>query len=344
MVLLNESRPAAARATRVAWVACLLSAAGCAVFQAIGGGEKDEGRYFPHGVHVVDEGLDCTVCHVGAEDEDEPGMPVRAQCMLCHEESEEGTPPEQRIERFFEGSAVPAAHYTKLPDETVFSHARHVTAGLECSACHGEVGTSERVTPALRLSMDDCTSCHEQRGVANACSTCHSQIGADVPPSTHANAWMETHGRAAAAEGDRVVDRCELCHKETSCTACHQDMRPRSHDEYWRRRGHAVEAKIDRVNCAVCHRPDYCERCHRETLPASHVGSWGSPVDTHCIACHLPLSDNSCIACHKGTPSHAMAAPLPPNHTPGMNCRQCHGLTAPLPHVDNGDDCAICHH
>jgi hypothetical protein len=26
-----------------------------------------------------------------------------------------------------------------------------------------------------------------------------------------------------------------------------------------------------------------------------------------------------------------------------MNCRQCHGMTAPLPHVDKGDDCNACH-
>jgi hypothetical protein len=34
---------------------------------------------------------------------------------------------------------------------------------------------------------------------------------------------------------------------------------------------------------------------------------------------------------------------MPPGHTPGMNCRQCHGLTAPLPHADNGSECARCH-
>jgi hypothetical protein len=42
-------------------------------------------------------------------------------------------------------------------------------------------------------------------------------------------------------------------------------------------------------------------------------------------------------------PSHSTAAPQPPSHSPGMNCRQCHGISAPLPHVTKGEDCNICH-
>jgi hypothetical protein len=55
------------------------------------------------------------------------------------------------------------------------------------------------------------------------------------------------------------------------------------------------------------------------------------------------LSSTSCGVCHKGTPSHALATPLPPDHVPGMNCRMCHGNGQPLPHVDNGDSCTLCH-
>jgi hypothetical protein len=57
----------------------------------------------------------------------------------------------------------------------------------------------------------------------------------------------------------------------------------------------------------------------------------------------VPLQGDSCFVCHKGTPSHLMAAPKPPNHSPAMDCRSCHGLSEPLPHFDNGDDCNTCH-
>jgi hypothetical protein len=70
---------------------------------------------------------------------------------------------------------------------------------------------------------------------------------------------------------------------------------------------------------------------------------FGSPQNTHCLSCHLPLQGEGCFTCHKGTPSHQTAAPMPANHLPSMNCRQCHGLTAPLPHPDNGSLCTACH-
>jgi hypothetical protein len=102
-------------------------------------------------------------------------------------------------------------------------------------------------------------------------------------------------------------------------------------------------AAMDRDNCMVCHRADSCVRCHEEVLPLNHTGMWGSPKDTHCFSCHFPLKSTSCFVCHKSTPSHSDATPLPANHSPASDCRACHGMDARLPHVDNGDDCTICH-
>jgi hypothetical protein len=341
---LLKTTPTRSRATRLAWIAVVLSGAGCAVFQSIGGKEV-HGSDFPHRVHVDDEGLDCIDCHPGAEDQDEAGMPVLAQCRLCHEETEEATTAEQVIDRLYAADAIASSRLSALPDETIFSHVKHVATGMECAACHGEIGASDFVTSSSspHVGMDDCMRCHAKQSAPNECATCHSVIGKDWMPASHEHAWIESHGQVALAGRDHAVDRCELCHQDSSCQACHQDMRPRSHNNYWRQRGHSVEAKMDRASCLVCHRTDYCDRCHREVQPASHAGSWGSPMSTHCFSCHMPLSDNGCIVCHRDTPSHLMAAPKPPDHLPGMNCRQCHGIEAPLPHVDNGDDCNACH-
>ena len=335
--------PAPARATRAAAIAVALCAAGCVVFDALSGDPPRGGSDFPHRVHVVDEGLACSDCHPGAEDGDEAGLPTRAMCMLCHEATEEERPPEKRIERFFADGKLIAARVSALPEETIFTHAKHAAAGLSCADCHGEVGESERIEPGRPLLMDDCTGCHAQRSVSNECAVCHSAIGPDWRPENHEHAWMEVHGQAVRASRGGTVDRCELCHQESSCTTCHQVMPPTNHTEFWRRRGHPAQAMMDRQNCAVCHRSDFCDRCHRESIPLSHAGSFGSPVNTHCYSCHLPLQDNGCVVCHLGTPSHLLAAPKPPDHFPGMDCRQCHGVQVQLPHVDNGDDCNICH-
>jgi hypothetical protein len=163
-------------------------------------------------------------------------------------------------------------------------------------------------------------------------------------PQSHNHNWKKLHGQVVRADTGALADRCSLCHTESRCVQCHLDEPPASHNNFWRLHGHAVAATLDRQNCAACHRPDSCERCHQQVLPQNHVGLWGPPKDTHCLTCHLPLSSNSCVVCHKGTPSHDTAPPMPSWHNAGMNCRQCHGVSVPLLHVDNGSVCTMCHH
>jgi hypothetical protein len=125
--------------------------------------------------------------------------------------------------------------------------------------------------------------------------------------------------------------------------ACHVQVAPRSHTTHFVTRGHGWDAATDRQACAACHDQDACVRCHEQTRPRSHAGAWGGVRSTHCDSCHVPVASSDCATCHQGTPSHASATPLPPTHTAGMDCRQCHGLSQPLPHVDNGMECIACH-
>ena len=53
-------------------------------------------------------------CHLMVEDSDEPGFPVKAQCMLCHEEIDEEKPPERSIESLFDGDRLRLAERSKL--------------------------------------------------------------------------------------------------------------------------------------------------------------------------------------------------------------------------------------
>lgn len=320
----------------------LALAAGCAVFLRPFDGRSAE-RSFNHRLHVEGEGLDCAACHVGVEDDDRPGMPVLAQCRLCHEEPEQEGGPDLTEGYFDETGAFAHAPFSTLPDEVVFSHLGHVTAGVECAACHGDVIADARLGPSVSVPMGRCTECHERTGTANECATCHEEISKDWAPPSHAHGWTQAHGPAALAR-EGVAGSCQLCHVETSCTSCHLETPPADHTNYWRRRGHGGFASLDRTRCFTCHRRDSCEECHSTTAPVNHVGQWGGRRSVHCGSCHLPTArDEGCYLCHQGAPSHAQATPLPPDHTSGMNCRQCHGLGAPLPHFDNGDACSACH-
>jgi hypothetical protein len=311
---------------------------------SVGERGEPEGLVFSHKLHYEDEGLDCISCHASFDSEDDPGMPVKAQCMLCHADTDAEKPPERQIATLFDGNVYRARRISRLPDEVVFSHLAHAVDAELCSTCHEGIEQSERLDERMAVPMDDCMKCHGNLNVANECSTCHSEIREDRPPATHSGTWERTHGMVFRAGSQLTANRCDLCHLQSDCNDCHFNVQPENHTNYWRRRGHGLTARMDRQNCYACHRTDACDACHKETRPQSHGGQWGSPLNRHCLTCHLSSpAETGCNLCHAGTPSHSQGAPQPPDHVPGMNCRQCHGLTAPLPHVVKGEDCTICH-
>jgi Outer membrane cytochrome MtrC/MtrF-like, domains II/IV len=318
----------------------LASMAGCGLLGVFGAGTQPFA--FSHKIHVVEQSLDCGDCHLDWDSADDPGMPVVGQCMLCHQEIDANKPPERQIATLFEGNTYKAAHAARLQDEIVFSHQRHA-AKLQCNVCHTGIEQNTAVTASMTIGMESCRSCHRDSGVAGDCATCHKEIRSDRPPASHGLAWLRTHGGVVRAHRDGTANRCSLCHEESSCASCHQVQEPASHNQYFRLRGHGLIARMDRQSCAACHRSDSCDSCHQQTQPLSHVGAWGGTTNNHCITCHFPLGRDECSTCHKTASSHELAAPMPANHTPGLNCRQCHGLTAPLPHVDKGDECSACH-
>ncbi|HTE06546.1 MAG TPA: cytochrome c3 family protein [Planctomycetota bacterium] len=339
---LRQGRRPGGRAIALALGAlAVVTVGGCVVFQYLGLAE--EPLAFSHERHLA-EGLACTDCHSSYEAGDEPQEVRPAQCALCHEDLDAEKPPERQVAALFDGESYRAAHATRFADEVKFSHATHVGSGASCESCHAPIATSGRVDASVAPRMDECIACHEKTGQATSCTTCHAVIGTEHAPPSHGQQWMTSHGVAVRAEMDGQANKCSLCHTERSCTTCHQDQAPKNHDNFWRLRGHGVVADMDRDSCSTCHESSSCERCHRENEPLSHhSGAFGAPLDTHCLSCHFPLQSENCSVCHKSAPSHLDAAPKPPNHFPGLDCRQCHGVNAPLPHVDNGDDCSFCH-
>lgn len=335
---------AAQRVRRSRPLALLLVAGGmmgCMLVDAITGGAKP--FVFSHKVHVTGESMECGDCHTAWQEADDPGLPGLAGCKLCHDNIDKDKPPERRVETLYRDGKYLATGVARLSDEVVFSHKRHVTDQESCKTCHTGIEEDETLDPRLAVTMSECSECHTTRKVANECATCHREIRSDVAPRTHEKFWSRQHGKVVRAHSNETVDDCSLCHQETQCTSCHLDQMPESHNNYFRRRGHGLLARMDRDQCAACHRTDMCDSCHRETRPTNHVGQWGAGRSTHCLNCHEPLSSSDCSVCHKSTPSHQLATPLPPGHNAAMNCRQCHGNGQPLPHVDKGDQCTNCH-
>lgn len=324
-----------------------LAAAGCALVAGIFGGGPP---VFSHAEHA-EKGAECKDCHGGAPDKDRPVFPAMSVCMDCHKDLDDKKPPERRAMAFVpEGKTEPEwTRVTALSGEVIFDHAKHVQRGAACAECHAGIDKSARVTADLAVSMEACVACHAKKATAsNDCAVCHRERRRDESPPSHRGLWAQEHGAVSrGAAGHTEAARCSLCHTERNCSECHQQQSPRDHNAAWRLRTHGYAAALDRSRCQVCHQTSSCDQCHREASPRSHVGAWGGATSNHCYTCHASATDQSCAVCHRGASSHALAAPKPATHLPGMNCRQCHTPAAPgvqkLTHADNGMECNACH-
>jgi len=307
---------------------------------------EERGLTFSHDLHVAEEGLDCISCHENVALEEEPGMPSFDACDICHYDLDEGKAPEETIASLFGGEDYfTSSEICALEEEVIFDHRIHVGLVENCSECHVGIETNRAITETPMIRMDACVRCHEERQAPSDCSTCHTEINEDWVPATHFQNWPERHGRACRRPvSEDTINDCSMCHTESSCVQCHKVVPPTNHNAFFRLRGHAIHARVDRQNCSACHEPASCDRCHEETIPRNHTGLFGSTRNMHCVTCHLPLQQSGCVTCHKSTPSHDLAPPKPAWHNPGMVCRQCHGQpTLPLEHVDDGTNCNLCH-
>jgi len=87
--------------------------------------------------------------------------------------------------------AVPWQRVHALPDFVYFDHRAHVSRGVACETCHGQVQAMERMRQESTLSMGWCVACH--RASSPALGTA-----------------------AGAPDGPRLEE-----HVSTDCVACH---------------------------------------------------------------------------------------------------------------------------
>jgi len=173
---------------------------------------------FSHRLHAGEMNIPCMYCHSGAETSRHAGIPTAGTCMNCHkyvsatldanrleeiqaqEEKREikqitsdeiakiysalGYTPELKPREDGQSKPIEWIKIHNLPDFVYFSHKPHIAAAVNCSACHGEVQTMERVKQVEDLSMGWCLACHRQNNTSGEiipertqflsdCATCH---------------------------------------------------------------------------------------------------------------------------------------------------------------------------
>lgn len=116
---------------------------------------------YSHKFHVGELGLDCRYCHTGVEVSPVAMVPPTQTCMNCHAmiktESEQLAPIRASWES---GMPVRWVRIHKVPDYAYFDHSAHVSVGVGCESCHGDIAGMEVVHLDQPLNMAWCLDCH----------------------------------------------------------------------------------------------------------------------------------------------------------------------------------------
>lgn len=116
---------------------------------------------FSHALHNGQMGIDCRYCHTAVENAAHSNVPTTETCMNCHTRIKTKSPLLQPVrDSWATGMPVEWVRVHDLPDFVYFNHSAHVSRGVGCQSCHGQVNNMERIQQVSRLSMGWCLDCH----------------------------------------------------------------------------------------------------------------------------------------------------------------------------------------
>jgi hypothetical protein len=170
---------------------------------------RDQPLPFSHKHHVGDLGMDCRYCHTGVEDSSFAGLPATKTCMNCHSQIWASSPVLEPVRRSFQsGEPLVWTRVHHLPDYVYFNHSIHVSKGIGCVTCHGQVGEMPLISQQHSLYMEWCLECH--RHPEGFVRPRESVFEAKPKPSTD-----------PLRTGLALVERYDIQNR-TDCVDCHR--------------------------------------------------------------------------------------------------------------------------
>jgi hypothetical protein len=129
-------------------------------------------------------GLDCRYCHTSVENSSFAGIPPTKTCMNCHAQiwsTQEMLAPVR--ESYRSGKSLVWVRVHDLPDFVYFDHSIHISKGVGCQSCHGQVNEMPFMYMEHSLQMEWCLSCHREPEKNLRPKTV--QVGAKEDEKTH---------------------------------------------------------------------------------------------------------------------------------------------------------------
>ncbi len=167
---------------------------------------------FSHKHHSGELGIDCRYCHQTVERLASAGLPPTHTCMTCHSQIWTKAPMLAPVrDSFADDKPLVWQRINRLPDYVYFNHSIHVTKGIGCSTCHGNLTKMQLTWRAQPFHMSWCLSCHR-----------HPERNVRTPDEVWDMDWHPSRDQATLGPklvaaygirgGARLVD-CSICHR-----------------------------------------------------------------------------------------------------------------------------------
>lgn len=172
---------------------------------------RDQPVPFSHAHHVGGLGIDCRYCHDSVEDSSFAGIPSTETCMTCHSQLWTDAPLLSPVRKSLATNRRLRWHRVHdLPDFVFFDHGIHVSQGIGCVTCHGQVDRMPLVWQEHTLYMKWCLDCH--RRPEEFVRPREEVFNLNWRPPT--NRW---------AQGRDLVERYGINTEQlTDCSMCHR--------------------------------------------------------------------------------------------------------------------------
>ena len=122
---------------------------------------KEQPIPFSHKHHITGIGIDCRYCHTTVEETAFAGIPSTETCMTCHSMLWEEAPILEPVRASFRNNEpLQWTRIHDLPDFVYFKHDIHISQGIGCQSCHGQVDQMPLMMKANTLNMEWCLECH----------------------------------------------------------------------------------------------------------------------------------------------------------------------------------------
>lgn len=163
---------------------------------------------YSHRLHAGQLGMDCRYCHNWVEVSSHANVPPTQTCMNCHNQIKTQSARLLPVrESWATGEPIEWVQVHHLADYAHFSHAVHVTNGVGCETCHGNVAEMEVVWQDQSLSMGWCLECHRQPELYLRPNDQITTMGYVQPAD-----FVERNLERVAAQGIQPPTNCSACH------------------------------------------------------------------------------------------------------------------------------------